>query len=222
MNATITRSDDADGPVTLTIELDPPLAYKLRKSKADATLDAIVLREPTARQVREAEKERTADAPFASQVAYELRLIQMVGNLDAEVMDLLPVLLVNHAAAFLDEFVDAEPTEEDKERREADQDEDAAPPEPETFPINPPIKWAGSEYAELDIREPLASEIRNARQLIRNSGNLFESRRAIISLVTAVSGLPAPVVEGLGISTLNKAGVLLGRFTTAGRRTGKR
>jgi hypothetical protein len=40
-------------------------------------------------------------------------------------------------------------------------------------------------------------------------------------LITTVSGLPAPVIEQLRISTLNKAGRILGDFTKAGRPTGK-
>ena len=87
--------------------------------------------------------------------------------------------------------------------------------------LDPPISFNGASYGELDLREPLASEIRKARTLMRSAGNLFESRRAQMALVTMVSGVPAPVVDALPIRKLNEAGRILSRFTMAGRPTGK-
>ena len=200
----ITRSDGP--PDTLEIVFTPPLAYK------GGEVASLTLREPTARQVRDAEREYTLDAPWAGTIAYELRLIGLVSGLQPLACDALPVGASNVAAEFLREFV---------ETGAEDGDEEAAP-EAVTLPIEPPLKFAGLTYGDLDLREPLASEIRAARQLMRTSGSLFESRRAQMALVTAVSGLPAPVIDALPIRQLNAASRILGRFTSAGRKTGSR
>jgi hypothetical protein len=123
-------------------------------------------------------------------------------------------MVINHCMAFLDAYIEQEP-DEDEMLEEGDL------PEARSLPIEPPIKFAGVEYYELDLREPLGSEIRNARLLMGTAATLFESRRAMMHLITTVSGLPAPVIEQLRISTLNKAGRILGDFTKAGRPTGK-
>ena len=209
---TVTRHDDP--PDTMTIALDPPIAYR------GGELAEVTLKEPTARQVREAEREMTPEAPWAGMLAYELKLIGLVAGLPAPALELLPIGLANLASVFLQEFVTKGAPEADAEA-DADAGEDA-PPEATTLPIDPPLAFNGVSYAELDLREPLASEIRKARQLVRTPGSLFESRRAQMALVTAVSGLPAPVIDALPISRLNEAARLLSRFITAGRPTGKR
>jgi hypothetical protein len=204
---TIIRDDPPD---TMTITLDPPVAYK------GGEIAELVLKEPTARQVRDAEREYNQDAPWAGAVSYEMKLIGLVAGLTPVALEKLPVGVCNYAATFLQEFVEAGATDPE------DADEDRPPPEAGSLPIEPPIKFAGVTYSDLDLREPLASEIRNARQLMRSSGSLFESRRAQMQLVTAVSGLPAPVVDALPIRQLNQAARILGRFSIAGRPTGKR
>ena len=202
----ITRDDPPD---TMRIEFTPPLPFK---GGEIATLE---LREPTARQVRDAEREFSLDSPWAGTVAYELKLIGLVAGLPAKALDALPVGAVNYAAEFLREFVEAG-------AEDAEGGEDGPAPEATTLAIEPPLKFAGASYGDLDLREPLASELRNARLLMRSAGNLFESRRAQMALVTAVSGLPAPVIDALPIRQLNEAARILGRFIVAGRKTGSR
>ena len=206
---TITRDDPPD---TMRIEFSPPLPYK------GGEVASLALREPTARQVRDAEREYSMDNPWAGTVAYELKLIGLVAGLEAAALDVLPVGAVNYAAEFFKAFVEA--GSEDQEGD--DDDTPAPPPEPETLTIHPPLKFAGVSYSELDLREPLASELRNARKLMRTAGNLWESRRSQMALVTAVSGLPAPVIDALPIRQLNQAARVLGRFIVAGRKTGSR
>jgi hypothetical protein len=201
MEATITREGDE-----LTIELEPPI-----KTSKGAEIGVLRLTEPTARQVRDAEQEMNAEAPYAGQVAYEIRLVGTVAGLNRDAQEALPVGIVNVGIEFLQEFIEADDGEDDAE----------APPQAVDIPINPPISFAGSTYAELPIREPLASEIRKARQLVRGAGSLFESRRAQMSLLASVSGLPQPVIDALPIRVCNRGGRVLSRFTTAGRRTGK-
>ena len=204
---TVTRH--VEPPDTMTILLDPPVAY------GGGEVAELRLREPTGRQVREAERELGAEAPWVNAVAYELKLIGLVTGLPTAALDALPIGATNFAAAFLQEFIEAG----------ADlgaDDDDAPPPEATTLAIDPPLTFNGVSYADLDVREPLASEIRRARALMRTAGSLFESRRAQMALVTAVSGLPAPVIDGLPIRLLNQAARILGRFIAAGRPTGKR
>ena len=203
---TITRHDDP--PDTMTITLDPPVAYR---GGEIAQLD---LREPKAREVREAEREYSTEAPWAGAMAYELRLIGMVTGLNQMALDALPIGATNYASTFLQEFVEAG-------ARDPAAEEDETPPEAMTLSIHPPVKFTGTDYTDLDLREPLASEIRKARQLMRTAGSLFEQRRAQMALVTAVSGLPAPVIDALPIRLLNEAARILSRFTVAGRPTGK-
>ena len=204
---TITRHDDP--PDTMTIEFTPPLPFK------GGEIALIELKEPTARQVREAERERSVDAPWAAHVAYELKLIGLVSGLNAAQLDLLPIGAANYAATFLTEFIEAGGTP-------IEDDEEQGPPPLEalSIEIDPPIKFMGVSYSEINLREPLASEVRKARQMMRSPGNLFESRRAQMSLITAVSELPAPVIDALPIRRLNEAGRVLSRFTIAGRKTG--
>lgn len=205
MNIVVTRHDDP--PDTMTIEFVPPLVVK-----GGGDIERIELKEPTARQVREAEREYSNEAPWAGNTSYELKLIGLVSGLTTAALDLLPVGAANYAAAFLTEFVEAGGAE--------GTEDDGLPLEPVTLNISPPITFTGISYSELDLREPLASEIRKARQLMRSAGNLFESRRAQMQLITTVSGLPAPVIDALPIRLLNDAGRVLSRFTIAGRRTG--
>jgi hypothetical protein len=209
-SATIVRSDDDDGPATLTVTFDPPIAMD------HLVLETFTLQEPVARQMREAEKERAQPgvSPWAAEMSYQIRLIVLVGGLKPKMGDKLPIMVINHCMAFLDAYIEQEP-DEDEMLEEGDL------PEARSLPIEPPIKFAGVEYYELDLREPLGSEIRNARLLMGTAATLFESRRAMMHLITTVSGLPAPVIEQLRISTLNKAGRILGDFTKAGRPTGK-
>jgi hypothetical protein len=209
-SATITRSDDDDGPPTLSVTFEPPI------TKDHLVLEQFVLQEPVARQVREAEKERAVPgiSPWAAEVAYQMRLIVLVGGLKPKMGELLPIMVINHCMTFLDEFIEKKP-DEDELLAEGEA------PEARSLEIDPPIKFAGQEYYELDLREPLGAEIRNARLLMGTAATLFESRRSQMHLVTTVSGLPAPVVEQLRITTLNKAGRILGDFTKAGRATGK-
>ena len=211
---TITRNEDppegsqaARAQPTMVIAFDPPLVAKTGE------IAEISLREPTAREVREAERELGAEQPWVHMLAYELKLISLVSGLPLASCDLLPIGATNIASAFLQEFVEAGAADED-----GDDDE---PPEATTIAIDPPLKFSGVSYNEMDLREPLASEIRKARQLLRTNGSLFESRRAQMALVTLVTGLPAPVVDGLPIRTLNDAARVLGRFIGAGRKTGK-
>ena len=214
MDATFVRSDDDDGePPTLTVTFSPPIAAPAGE------IPGFTLREPTARQLREAEKEKDPSAPLAGQSAYEMRLIVLVASDPAltkkGASDRLPIGVINQCIVFLNEFIEA-PMDEEEEAADLAGDEPVAC----TLPIN--ITFGKQTYTDLDIREPLGSEVRNARMLMREPGNLFESRRALMHLVTTVSGLPAPVIEALPIRTLNKAGRILGRFTMAGRATGKR
>jgi hypothetical protein len=209
-SATITRSDDEDGPPTLSVTFEPPITFDHH------VIGQFVLREPVARELREAEKERSmvGVSPWAAETAYQMRLIVLVAGLKPKMGEHLPIMVINHCMAFLDEFIEKEPDEDEFLAESED-------PVAQTLPIEPPIKFAGVEYYELDVREPLGSEIRNARLLMGSAGSLFDNRRALMHLITTVSGLPAPVIEQLRVTTLQKAGRILGDFTKAGRATGK-
>lgn len=208
--ASITRDDDAG---TMIINLDPPVSFR------GGELVEISLREPTVKQVREAEKEYSGDAPWSATTAYEMNLIGQVAKIKEQAaLDALPIGVVNVAAAFLAEFVD--------EGKPADGDDPIEEPVPTadecSLTINPPLKFLATEYHELLMREPLASELRKSRSLARGVGSIFEMRRAGIMLVSAVSGLPQPVIEALPIRVFHRATRLCNRFTRAGRKTGKR
>ncbi len=206
----ITRDDDAG---TMVISLDPPVSYK------GGELVEISLREPTVKQVREAEKEFSGDAPWSATTAYELNLVGQVAKIKEQAaLDALPIGVVNVAASFLAEFVDeGKPSDGDDPTEEP-------PPTPDecSLAIEPPLKFLGNEYHEIVIREPLASELRKSRSLTRGVGSIFEMRRSGIMLVAAVSGLPQPVIEALPIRVFHRATRLCNRFTRAGRKTGKR
>ena len=203
MNLTVTRHDDN----TMTIAFSEPLTFK------GGAIEVLELKEPVARQVREAEKEFSTENPYASRQAYELRLIALVAGITVVAADALPIGAANYAAAFLQEFIE--------DGGEGSDDDESPPDGPVTLSLDAPITFLGASYGELDLREPLASEIRKARLLMRTAGSLFESRRAQMALVTSVSGLPAPVIDALPITKLNEAGRILSRFTMAGRPTGK-
>ena len=203
---TVERHDEpAD---TMTITFDPPIEHK------GGHLAEINLKEPTARQVREAEKAHSIGAALAGAVSYEMKLVGVVAGIaDQGLLDLLPVSAINHGHAFLQDFIEA-PADEDETLAEDEAPHDVL------LPLDPPITFGKEAFTELDLHEPLASQLRQARQLISTS-SLFESRRAQMHLITAVAGVPAPVVDALPIRTLNKAGRILSGFTIAGRRTGK-
>lgn len=202
---TITRDDDAG---TMHIAFSEPIRF------AKGELHELFLKEPTARQVREAEKVFDTQNVWASRQAYELKLIGLVAGIGNDATDALPIGAANYAAVFLHDFIEAGGGDAADESEEVP---DAAV----SIDLDTAITFGGTSYHALELREPLGSEIRKARMLLRQAGNLFENRRAQMALVTMVSGLPAPVIDALPIRKLNEAGRVLSRFTMAGRPTGK-
>ena len=90
-----------------------------------------------------------------------------------------------------------------------------------TLEINPPIKHAGASYDSFVLREPTIGEVRKSDRYL-NGGITQESlRNRSIWLISFVSGVPVPVIESCGISTLNRAMAYLNVFLELGRGTGE-
>jgi hypothetical protein len=75
------------------------------------------------------------------------------------------------------------------------------------IPIEPPIELGSVPYTELVLREPTAGEMVRVDKL---TGYAWT-----VALVAAVAGVPPPVIERLGVRTLNEASIYLTGFTTA-------
>ena len=178
---TVTWHDDPSD--TMTIALDPPAAYK------GGEIAALEMKEPT----RAPGARRRARVRHGDALGQPDRLRAAVDRfsspaLSPAALEALPIGAVNIAAEFLQGFVESGASDPGA----VEDGDDEAPPEATVMAIEPPLVFAGVSYAEMELREPLAVEVRRARQLMRQPNNLFESRRAQMALVTAVSGLPGP------------------------------
>lgn len=101
-------------------------------------------------------------------------------------------------------------------------DEKATPPETLELAIEPAIELKGGRYDALRLREPRVIEVRQAESHLRSSVNVETMRKFQIALIAKVADVPEPVIEGLPISTLNKAMEYLQSFMDAGQGTGRR
>jgi hypothetical protein len=81
-------------------------------------------------------------------------------------------------------------------------------PDELTITLRKPVKLADVEYAQINLREPTAGELRKARNL--GSDNGIGNAMALIHLVAQV---PMAVVEQLSQRDLAEADRFLGGFT---------
>lgn len=86
-------------PDGLTIELDPPIVQQ------GVTYDALPLREPTARQLEQAEMKIKALRSFADTRDYQLALVQGVSGLPPSVVRALPIRTFREAVRYLEGFL---------------------------------------------------------------------------------------------------------------------
>lgn len=94
-------------------------------------------------------------------------------------------------------------------------------PPSKTITINPPIKHAGASYDAIVLREPTVGEVRKADKQLGPGITQETLRLRSIWLVSFVSGVPVPVLEQVGISTLNRAMAYLTPFLESGRGIGE-
>jgi len=87
--------------------------------------------------------------------------------------------------------------------------------------LDPAIELKGAKYDELKLREPRASEVRQAEGHLRSSVNVESMRRYQLALISAVTGWNLAVVECLPISKVREASDYLQRFIEGGPVTGK-
>ena len=94
------------------------------------------------------------------------------------------------------------------------------PTSPQSFTIHPPIEFQGQTYSELLLREPTTGEnLRGAMQM--RSGVTQESiMNRQHTIMSAVSGVPVPVIQKLPVSLFNKGWTYIESFLIAGLPTG--
>lgn len=216
MNGTV---GDAGGdlPDRCTIPLDPPVELK-----GGGRCTELVLQEPRARQVKEAEQKLDSYISEASITDYEMHLVRSVSGVSDEVVKALPVVTLGRCMGFLQPFLDAgsADAQADAEADEKGMDLDALPDAVEVA-VEPPLKWNGAEYPVILLRQPRAAELRSARAHTKTATTPYTVRCFQMALLTSVSGLPPAVVDGLRIRTLTEASRHLARFIRAGRQAGK-
>lgn len=88
-----------------------------------------------------------------------------------------------------------------------------------TVTLSAPIKVDGREYAELVLREPRQSELRQAQEQLR-VGGLHAVTNYETHLISKVAGVPVPVVEQVGVSRVVLAMRYISRFLDSGQATG--
>lgn len=208
----------SDLPETFSLQLDPPIKVK------GGEVSVIELKEPRARQVRDAEARLDERLSEASATEYQMTLVRLVSDVPQEVVNELPIVALGQAMGFLQAFIDAGTDDEEATvRAEEDAggiDLDSLPATVEV-PIDPPVKWQGVEYGMIMLRQPRASELKQARQHMRSAVTPLTVRTYQLALLTSVSGLPPAVVDGLRIRTATEATRHLARFIRAGRQAGK-
>lgn len=192
---------------TLEIALDPPIKFK------GGEIASLTLQEPTAKQVRDAEKRLDAMFSPPSITEYHMELVRSVSGLSEDAVKLLPVSKLNAAAEFVRNFIDAEPPPSDGD--------DALMPMLEVT-LDPPLTWNKATYTAIQLREPTIEELRKAKSFQRLAITPYTTRCCDMQLLEAVSGLPAAVIHSLPIRKLVEASIILARFTTGGLTIGKR
>lgn len=86
-------------------------------------------------------------------------------------------------------------------------------PDTKTIILRKPIELGGQTYAVLDLREPMAGEIKRAQV---STGDMDSN----ISLVSIISGIPPQAIEKVGIRDMTEAVEYLRGFTVVAPQTG--
>jgi hypothetical protein len=89
---------DDEPPRTLDIEIDPPIVIN------DKTYDVIHLKEPTAFQVEDAEKEMASGMTVYTLRKYQIKLVANVSGIPHPIVQRIPISLVIKAFDFLQPF----------------------------------------------------------------------------------------------------------------------
>lgn len=175
---------------------------------AGGTVAALRLREPTGREMREAERTLSDAISVESSSAFEIALIGAVSGLPEDVLNKLKISVMHRARQFVTGF-----DSESGGRRESQPDQlDLALPAP--------LVSGGVTYERLSLCEPTVGMRRRAETALRGGATVANARHYQIVLVAEASGLPFDVAEQLPVSMLNDAQAYLQGFIQPGRRTG--
>lgn len=178
----------------MIITLDKPIEH------AGGEIRELKLREPTASEMREAEKllgEFTAETVSA----FQARLLHLVAGLEPAASNLLLVSTMRRAAAYFVGF-DKRPVIEPG--ADANDTLDIDLPEP--------IESGGVTYVTLELTEPTVGTRRKAETALRSGRTAVNLRHYDIILVAGASNLPFDVAEKLPVSIMNQAAAYLRRF----------
>lgn len=91
----------SDLPEVMTIEVKPPVEFKGR------TYAEIVVREPTAKQVRQAEQNMGSGVTMGSMRNRKIWLVSLAADIPVPAVEMMPISAVERAAAYLEGFINA-------------------------------------------------------------------------------------------------------------------
>ena len=191
------------------IKFDPPLELK-NKDGSVRKIASMALREPIAREVRDAERAyAAASGPVAARMR-DRTLLEAVAGADADIVKAMPVSVYNAAVAFLRGFVEAPP--------EADYSKDR--PTELTVTLDEAIEQSGQHWDALTLHEPTTGDVEMAEQEMNAGMDTETLRKYQIVLVSRVSKAPRFIIERLPVRKLDEAARYIGGFIRAGREAG--
>ena len=188
-------------PNTLTFPLDPPVPH------AGGTIAAVTLREPTAEEAMQCE--RNVVPGVVGFRSYRMALVVLCSGLGDDAVAALPISAFVDAEEFLLDLVrmDLPPME--------------APPPELCIEFDAPIVSGGVTYSELRLAEPNTGHVRMAEMAMNGGDGPADLRNYRCVLVAKVSGVPHAVVRTLPASLVTRAAAYLQGFSRPGRRRGR-
>ena len=190
------------GERTLTIALDPPIKH------AGGEIAELRLREPTGREMREAEG-KLSDGVSAEAISnYQASLVSAVAGLSEDAINALRDSINRQAVSYLLTF-------DRSVRRGPEQ-----PPPSLEIDLPEPVAFGGVTYRSLTLAEPTVGMRRRAETAMRTGQTAANARQYQIILVAEAAGVPFAAVETMPVSALNAAQAYLQGFIEPGPPTG--
>jgi hypothetical protein len=186
---------------TLVIPINPPIKHE------GGEVSELKLREPTGKEMREAERKFDGGVTPETLSNFNAALISAVSGVPEEALNKLPVSIEQKAVDYLRGF-DVVPDQADNQ--------------PDTLEVDlpEPVSYGGVTYSSLNLREPTLGARRKAESAYRSGRTIAATRHYQILIVAAASDADFGAVENMPVSALNAAEAYLRGFLQPGRPTG--
>jgi hypothetical protein len=185
---------------TLVIPINPPIKHE------GGEVSELKLREPTGKEMREAERKFDGGMTPEAVSNFEVALVGAVSGVPEVALNKLPVSVMRRASDFVRGF-DVVPAPAELQ-------------ETLNLILPEPISVGGVTYTELNLAEPTVGARRRAETAFRTGQTLANSRHYQLILTAEAAKAGFAAVEMMPVSVLNQAEAYLRGFLQPGRPIG--